>query len=204
MDIDVLRRGFKLVEHIYDNQARDLELHRIKEVGNGLASAHWTSKQWLVDQIKPFISNQSIHIAAGWLGLTGYLLRKQLPDNNIICSDMDPGCAVMGKFLFENSNIQYDVLDTVLSIERIADTCEVYINTSIEHIHQEYVEHILSSLHKDTLFAFQSNNYFSVEDHINCSDDLQQFIDKTKCSEILYSGKMSFDNYDRYLIIGKI
>ena len=102
MDIDVFKRGFKLVEYIYDNQIQDLELFRIRDVGNGLAESHWKSKQWLVDELSEFLYNEDVHIAAGWLGLTGYLLRKKFPDINITSSDIDPGCKIMGKFLFDN------------------------------------------------------------------------------------------------------
>ena len=91
MDIDVFKRGFKLVEYIYDNQIQDLELFRIRDVGNGLAESHWKSKQWLVDELSEFLYNEDVHIAAGWLGLTGYLLRKKFPDINITSSDIDPG-----------------------------------------------------------------------------------------------------------------
>jgi|TARA_Y100001937_G_scaffold93524_1_gene126665 hypothetical protein len=199
MDIDVFKRGFKLVEYIYDNQIQDLELFRIRDVGNGLAESHWKSKQWLVDELSEFLYNEDVHIAAGWLGLTGYLLRKKFPDINITSSDIDPGCKIMGKFLFDN--IEFKTLDTVLDINIVKD-CQVYINTSIEHIEQKYIDIIFNSLKKGTMFAIQSNNYYSVADHINCSDSLDDFKSKTICSEILYCDKLKFKEYDRYMIIG--
>lgn len=201
MDIDVFKRGFKLVEYIYDNQIQDLELFRIRDVGNGLAESHWKSKQWLVDELSEFLYNEDVHIAAGWLGLTSYLLRKEFPNIKITSSDIDPGCKIMGEFLFDN--IEFKTLDTVLDINIIKD-CQVYINTSIEHIKQEYINQIFNSLKQGTIFAIQSNNYYSVADHINCSDSLDDFKSKTICSEILYSGKIEFKNYDRYMIIGVI
>ena len=201
MDIDVFKRGFKLVEYIYDNQIQDLELFRIRDVGNGLAESHWRGKQWLVDELSEFLYNEDVHIAAGWLGLTGYLLRKKFPNIKITSSDIDPGCKIMGESLFDD--IKFKTLDTVLDIDQIIN-CQVYINTSIEHIKQEYVDLIFSSLRKGTLFAIQSNNYYSVVDHINCSDSLDDFESKTMCSEIFYKDKIEFKDYDRYMIIGII
>ena len=201
MDIDVFKRGFKLVEYIYDNQIQDLELFRIRDVGNGLAESHWKGKQWLVDELSEFLYNEDVHIAAGWLGLTGYLLRKEFPNIKITSSDIDPGCKIMGEFLFDN--IEFKTLDTVLDINIIKD-CQVYINTSIEHIKQEYINQIFNSLKQGTIFAIQSNNYYSVADHINCSNNLDDFKSKTICSDILYINKMKFKNYDRYMIIGVI
>ena len=107
----------------------------------------------------------------------------------------------MGEFLFDD--IKFKTLDTVLDIDQIIN-CQVYINTSIEHIKQEYVDLIFSSLRKGTLFAIQSNNYYSVVDHINCSDSLDDFESKTMCSEIFYKDKIEFKDYDRYMIIGII
>lgn len=201
MDLNILKRGFKLVEHIYDN--KQLELHRIKEVGNGLGEKHWIGKQWLVDELTQFISDEDIHVAAGWLGLTSYLLRKKFPNNNIINSDIDPGCKVMGKYLFHDQNITFQTLDTITQVDNIINT-KVYINTSIEHIPQYQIEYLLSSLNKGTVIALQSNNYFSVDDHCNCCTDLNEFIYKTPIKNILYTGEMSFLNHNRYMIIGVI
>ena len=201
MDIDVFKRGFKLVEYIYDNQIQDLELFRIRDVGNGLAESHWKSKQWLVDELTEFLYNEDVHIAAGWLGLTGYLLRKEFPNIKITSSDIDPGCKIMGKFLFDN--IEFKTLDAVLDVNLIKD-CQVYINTSIEHIKQEYVNLIFSKLNKGTIFAIQSNNYYKVADHINCSDSLDDFKSTIQFKELLYANKMQFADYDRYMIIGRI
>lgn len=201
MDLDILKRGFKLVEYIYDSQ--DLELCRIKEVGNGLAEKHWTGKQWLVDELSQCISNEDIHVAAGWLGLTSYLLRKEFPNSKITNSDMDPGCKILGEYLFHDQNIQFKTLDTILESDSVADT-QVYVNTSIEHISQTQVEYLLSKLKRGTTVALQSNNYYSVDDHCNCCKDLNEFIYKTPIRDILYSGEMSFTNHDRYMIIGVI
>ena len=201
MDIDVFKRGFKLVEYIYDNQIQDLELFRIRDIGNGLAESHWKSKQWLVDELTEFLYNEDVHIAAGWLGLTGYLLRKEFPNIKITSSDIDPGCKIMGKFLFDN--IEFKTLDAVLDVNLIKD-CQVYINTSIEHIKQEYVDLIFSKLNKGTIFAIQSNNYYDVVDHINCSDSLDDFKSRTQFKELLYANKMQFKDYDRYMLIGRI
>lgn len=204
MDIDILKRGLKLVEYIYDNQVPDLELYRIKEVGNGLADSHWKSKQWLVDELSEYIEDEDVHIAAGWLGLTAYLLKKQFPNINITNSDFDPGCKVMGEFLFDGYSIDYKTLDTVLDINKISNQCQVYINTSLEHIQQDYVEKIFASLRRGTIIAVQSNNYYTVEEHINCCESLDNFVSKVNVSEVLFKGSMPFEHYDRYMIIGVV
>lgn len=199
MDLDILKRGFKLVEYIYDNEAK-FSIHRVKEVGNGLSEKHWIGKQWLVDELSPYIFNHNIHVAAGWLGLTSYLLRKEFPTNKILNSDKDVGCKYMGEYLFQGYNISFEIRDTVINVP----TCDVYINTSMEHINQLSVEYILQYLRPKTIVALQSNNYYKVKDHINCCKDLQEFKDKTNLSKIYYSGEIPFKNHDRYMIIGEV
>jgi hypothetical protein len=199
MDSEIFTRGFKLVEYIYDNPDK-LDLRRIKEVGNGLGPKHWIGKQWLVDNLIDHVFMEDIHVAAGWLGLTSYLLRKEFPDNSITNSDIDSGCMTLGEYLFTGYNIKFEIRDTVLNVP----DCGVYINTSIEHIPQKYVEHILKYLKQGTIVALQSNNYYSVEDHVNCSKDINEFIHKTNLKEIYYTGEIPFENHDRYMIIGKV
>lgn len=198
MDLDILKRGFKLVEYIYDSE--ELELHRIKEVGNGLSEKHWLGKQWLVDELSEWIYDEDIHIAAGWLGLTAYLIRKKFPKINITNSDIDPGCKVMGEFLFHDQNIDFKTLDATKQI----DKAQVYINTSIEHIDQWSVDYMLSKLDKGTIVALQSNNYFSVADHVNCKNSYDEFANSLNLSYYLYTGEMEFKNHDRYMVIGII
>lgn len=201
MDLDILKRGFKLVEYIYDSQ--ELDLHRIKEVGNGLSEKHWKGKQWLVNELSGWLHTEDIHVAAGWLGLTSYLLRKNFPHNKIVNSDMDPGCKVMGEYLFHDQNIEFKTIDTIAQVDRVVNS-KVYINTSIEHIPQAYIEYMLSRFKRGTIVALQSNNYFSVDDHVNCCNSLDEFIDKTPLSDVFYTGSMPFTNHDRYMIIGTI
>jgi uncharacterized membrane protein len=106
----------------------------------------------------------------------------------------------MGEYLFGDCNITFETRDTVLNVPQ----CKVYINTSIEHIEQKYVDYIYRSLNKGTTIAVQSNNYYSVDDHVNCVDSLDEFVAKTPISNIQYSGTKSFENHDRYMVIGVI
>jgi hypothetical protein len=206
VDLDILRRGFKLIEHIYDESinAKNLELHRIKDVGNGLAENHWICKQWLVSELSEFTYNQNIHVAAGWLGLTAYLLRKEFPNIKITSSDMDPGCKILGEFLFDGHDIDFKSLDTVLDIDDIKRYGDVYVNTSTEHIEQQFIDYILQSLNKGTIVALQSNNYFEVADHINCYVDLDGFVGAVdqNMNEVLYSGEIEMKGYNRFMVIG--
>ena len=54
------------------------------------------------------------------------------------------------------------------------------------------------------LMCLQSNNYYDVNSHINCSDTLKDFISSLPLKQILYSGEKNYKNkYDRFMVIGK-
>ena len=53
------------------------------------------------------------------------------------------------------------------------------------------------------ILAIQSNNYFNVEDHINCVKNVDELIEKNEIKEVLYKGKRSLPLYDRFMVIGK-
>lgn len=208
MDLDILKRGFKLIEHIYDKSvhAKQLELYRVKDVGNGLAENHWICKQWLVDELSEFVYDQDVHVAAGWLGLTAYLIRKEFPSVKITSSDMDPGCKDLGEFLFDGHNIDFKSLDTVLNIDDVKRDSRVYINTSTEHIEQKFMDYVLQSLDKGTIVALQSNDYFDVDDHVNCYNTLDDFVSamSANINEVLYSGEKEMKAYNRFMVIGVV
>ena len=54
----------------------------------------------------------------------------------------------------------------------------------------------------DCIFALQSNNMFDLEEHTNCVNSHEELAQKSGLNKILYSGKMTLDNYERYMVIG--
>ena len=66
---------------------------------------------------------------------------------------------------------------------------------------------LLKSYYKDypttPLLVLQSNNYFEIEDHINCVRNEDELIEKNEIREIYFKGKQSLPLYDRFMVIGK-
>ena len=61
---------------------------------------------------------------------------------------------------------------------------------------------MLKRMKKDTLVILQSNNYFEVEDHINCHNSVEEFKKTLKLEKILYKGTLKLENCDRYMVVG--
>ena len=81
---------------------------------------------------------------------------------------------------------------------------QLIINTSSEHMSDIIT---MKEYYKDypikPILAIQSNNYFEVEDHINCVKDVDELIEKNQIEDVLYKGKRSLPLYDRFMVIGK-
>jgi hypothetical protein len=82
------------------------------------------------------------------------------------------------------------------------EPADIVINTSCEHVTQEQYEQWLSNQPDDALFVVQSNNYYELEEHINCSSDIDEFLTKSKLTPI-WRGLLETAKYTRYMIIGK-
>ena len=48
----------------------------------------------------------------------------------------------------------------------------------------------------------QSNNYFEIDEHVNCSESLDAFAKQTPMSQVLYQGELELEKYTRYMRIG--
>ncbi len=78
------------------------------------------------------------------------------------------------------------------------------INTSSEHMSDII---LMKEYYKDypekPIIAVQSNNYYEIQDHVNCVSNENQLIDKNHLKEIYFAGKQSLPLYDRYMVIGR-
>ena len=82
-----------------------------------------------------------------------------------------------------------------------SEPADVIINTSCEHITQLQYYEWLHNQNSDSLYVLQSNNYVDLDEHINCSEDLIHFEQKSKL-RVLFSDRLELPKYDRYMIIG--
>jgi hypothetical protein len=82
----------------------------------------------------------------------------------------------------------------------ITDNPDTIINTSCEHINdfQDWYDKIP----KGKLVVLQSNNFFEVDEHVNCVNNLAEFADMSAMDKVLYQGELSLQKYTRYMRIG--
>ena len=139
----------------------------IRDVINSVNDNQIKNKLWLIDKLKPYLNiytDPKIMIAAGWHGLLAHLLDDR---DNITSFDIDDKCAQT--VLFDNVN--YKTNDIEKQDPKDAD---ILICTSCEHITDDQILTWIKRKKEDSLIVLQSNDYFQIEDHINCKLSLSQ------------------------------
>lgn len=101
---------------------------------------------------------------------------------------------------FKERNVS-DIIETSHSKDK---DVRLVINTSSEHMPDlpQLIEN--KTYDKKCIFALQSNNMFHVIDqHTNCSNSLNEFVEKTGLKKIFVADTYKMQNgYERYTVIG--
>ena len=185
----------------------DDDLYRIKDIVHSVDSKHWTSKQWLVDTLKHLgVKAETIFIAGGWYGLLAYLLRQHYAHSRIVSADMDKKTRPFGRMLFNGSNIDFVVSDITKNLYAF-NQYDIIMSTSCEHIDRDDLCSFIQKKSEDGIAVLQSNDYFDLPSHINCSKSLEEFVSYVKpClhqGEVMFQGALNLGDFNRFMVIGR-
>lgn len=171
----------------------------VKSIINSLNDNQVKSKNWLIEKSKDYFSllnDPKICVAAGWYGHLADKL-STFTNEQIVSFDKDPITKKIGQKLY--SNILFKVEDVInFKFEKY----DVIACTSCEHIEQDVLDNMIYRARAGSLIILQSNNYFEIEDHINCYNSVDEFEKSLKLNTILFKGTLKLNKYDRYMIIG--
>jgi len=169
---------------------------RVLDYLNSCNETQWLSKRWLAEELNLYLYKHGkrdgsyiIALLGGWYGLLAHILIEELGvEIKLIESfDMDYMTKKVGKILHGvGSDKGFQPLDKDIIKFRIKDVAEInfddsydiIINTSTEHMEQEIVNHTIDTAESGTIFIFQSNNFFGLQEHINCSESEEEFNDR--------------------------
>jgi hypothetical protein len=221
-DNDIFGRMLVLTNNPVFNNLRNAVDNHNADLSDALSWGQLKSKRWLVDELEKIdLPLGTIFLCAGWYAtLAAMLFQSKCSINKIRSFDIDENCATIAETVNRNytkkdwhfkastadiHNIEYT--DYTYKTKRfngtvceITDTAETVINTSCEHI--ENFAEWYSKIPKQTLTVLQSNNYFEIEDHINCSKNILEFAEQTPMTDCLYSGVLELPKYTRFMRIG--
>jgi hypothetical protein len=186
-----------------------------------------------VDDLKILDKDSTVVMWAGWYGsiLIPKLVNKV---KKIVNIDLDNQTTKVSKKLFNNyENVDYICDDIFKTYRDVYLDTNLIINTSCEHMSpmKEWEWFRFSSMETDTVhpkgyaddkpdrkkvymspklssncyFAFQSNNMFDIEGHVNCINSLQEFKDQMpERAEILFEEEVEDTRGTRYMLVGKL
>jgi len=193
-----------MIKNLYYNTLQTIDYitsdEKVKQIINSVNDNQIESKTWLVEKLKEhldmFSKNVNICVAAGWYGLTAHLLRKYT-NGKLVSFDIDPECEIIGRKMY--SDIKFITSDIQDFDPKEYD---IIICTSCEHISDDILNRFINKRKTNSIVILQSNNYYEVDEHINCKDTLHDF-EKSINLNILNSYEKRIENkFDRYMIIG--
>ena len=182
------------------------EVRENKDFLDSVSPNQFNSKEVLikhVENLQLVDQNSEIVIFGGWYG--SILIPAFKYVDKITLIDKDPKVISIAKHrIFDHyKNIDFiskDVFDWAPDSKRIK-TCNLIINTSCEHMPS------MKKLELDTksYFAYQSNNMYDIEGHINCVSSIEEFKHQLpEKSEVLVEDKIRDERGTRFLLIGKL
>ena len=163
------------------------------------------SKERLIKHIRDQLilkTNSEIVIFGGWYGSILIPAFKEVKRITLIDKDKDVISIAKNRLFNHYKNVDFicdDVFKWAPDSSRIKKT-DLIINTSCEHMPP------MKELELDTnaYFAYQSNNMLSIEGHINCTYDLNDFKRQLPDNaKVLIEDEIKDDRGTRFLLIGK-
>jgi len=164
------------------------------------------SKLWLVNILEKKLKKENLNIVihGGWNGvLASLLFNSKLSISKIVSIDIDPLCRDIAFTINKRQEIEgrFQAVTQDMAEYKYYELPDVVINTSTEHVTDEKLKKWLSNIPKKTLVVVQSNNFFSLEEHINCVATPSQLADKFDFNNTKeYTLKLP--QYNRYMVIG--
>ena len=130
----------------------------------------------LIDQMGCLDSESEVVIFGCWYG--SVIIPKLAKRVKIIYGiDLDKQVIhiAKNKFWKDNSKVKLIEGDAFASFRKNYGTAKLFINTSCEHMPAMKDWPSWSKVSDDAYFAFQSNNMYDIQGHVNCIDNIEDF-----------------------------
>ena len=181
------------------------EARHNKDLLDSVSPNQFKSKERLIKHIRDMLiisTNSEIVILGGWYGSILIPALKEVKRITLIDKDRDVIGIAKNRLFDHYKNVDFiskDVFDWAPDSKRIK-TCNLIINTSCEHMSS------MKDLKLDTkaYFAYQSNNMYDIEGHINCVSSIEEFKwQLPDNAKVMLEDKIVDDRGTRFLLIGK-
>jgi hypothetical protein len=192
----------------FDTEHLHYWMQAIRQSNNPMRTldAFWSgqlnSKEWLIDNIRPFITTpSSIEIHGGWVGLLASMIfQSDIPVTTIRSIDIDPHVEHVANMMNRKEELENRFVAVTSDMCKVVTTANVVINTSCEHITQDQYDRWLDQVSNNSIIVLQSNDY-NIPEHIRCVSSIDDFVSQSKI-KTMYKGELALPTYTRYMIIG--
>ena len=182
------------------------------------------SKLWIIKELtKLNLDLGTVFLCAGWYAtLATMLFESKVKVDKIRSFDIDDTCVdiaeTFNKPWFVDQWRFKSITQNIMDIDYkehtwqywsnannrmsypITDIPDTIINTSCEHI--ENFDEWYAKIPSGKLVILQSNNFFDVDEHVNCVEDCTQFRITAPMTTQLYVGELELPKYKRFMLIG--
>jgi len=180
-----------------------------RDLIDSVSNNQFTSKTKLIELINSLNilnKNSEIIIFGGWYG--SIFIPKLSPlVKRITLIDINEKVIRLSKNRLFNHYKNVDFINDDIFSKfrgRYSET-KLFINTSCEHMLSMKNWPWWNQVNKNSYFAFQSNNMFNIETHINCVNNINEFKKQLpEKSEILIENEMIQDRGKIFMLLGKL
>ena len=182
------------------------------------------SKLWIIKELtKLNLDLGTVFLCAGWYAtLATMLFESKVKVDKIRSFDIDDTCVDIAETFnkpwfvdqWQFKSITQNIMDIDYKEHTwqywsnannrmsypITDIPDTIINTSCEHI--ENFDEWYAKIPSGKLVILQSNNFFEVDEHVNCVNDINEFKRMSPMNTVLYSGELQLPKYYRFMLIG--
>lgn len=164
------------------------------------------SKVWLVERLTEmcgtYYKPMNIVVHGGWNGvLSSLLFNTSMQIKHITSVDIDPTCEKIATTINKRQEIEGRFTAVTADMQDYEYEADIVINTSCEHLTNRAYRNWLNAVPTNALIVLQNNNYFELEEHINCVTDLDDF-KQTSNINVLWAGEYETPKYSRFMLIG--
>ena len=179
--------------------------HDIKDSFSRNQFAAKTQLVSMIDQTGCLDSNCEVVIFGCWYGsvIIPKLSEKVKSIHGI---DLDQQVIHIAKNNFWKKNKKVKLIegDAFVNFPRIYSTAKLFINTSCEHMSPMNDWPNWSKVRDDAYFAFQSNNMYGIQGHVNCVDTIEDFKKQLpKHAVVLHQEELTDDRGTRFTLVGR-
>jgi hypothetical protein len=189
------------------NAVRDLSDSERTRALDAFWDGQLDSKAWLVEQLADVYScaRSDVYIFGGWIGTLASMLwqESRLDINNIVSVDIDPWCEQIAKTVNGSHGERFHAVTADMSTYEYDWNIQpnVVINTSSEHVDQSTYDTWYDRIPPQSLVVVQGNDFFSCDEHVRCSRDLEEFEIQNHVVDPLFKGQLKTSMYTRFMCI---